>query len=102
MLIAGRFSSSLLLAISIDNLCDDKTFFGGSMSQIEKLLEQIKENEEKLREAEGDTVVLIVEQARLMRSLRKKARRNWQKELKKINFSPRVASRYLTIAENWS
>lgn len=69
---------------------------------VDRLLAQIQEREKKIREIEGQAVVLILEQARDLTRLRSKARKNWAKYLKNISFDPRVASRYLMIAKHWS
>jgi len=68
---------------------------------IQQLLAKIQETEQKIHKVEGQALELIIEQSRHLAKLRKKTRKNWLRDLKSINFSPRVASRYLTIAKHW-
>ena len=50
---------------------------------------------------EGDVVASHIRLGHHLAELRALAERNWGKQLKAIGISPRVASRYLKIAEHW-
>jgi hypothetical protein len=69
---------------------------------IEKILEKIQENQRKVAGNETEALQLVLEQARLFRQLRAKARRTWLQKLEELGFNPRVVSRLLKIADQWS
>ena len=68
---------------------------------IRTLVGKIRKEQQKIDRYEGDIVVAHVRIALHLAKLRILASRSWGTQLTAIGISPRVASRYLKIAENW-
>jgi hypothetical protein len=70
-------------------------------ASIKKLVNEILKVQQKIDRHEGDVVAAQIRLARRLAELRVLAKKNWGTQLKTIGISPRVASRYLKIAEHW-
>lgn len=68
---------------------------------VKEMIDQIRQGERSLRKNESASVPIVVEQARRIRQLRTKTRRNWESTLKKAGIHERVGRRYLKIGEKW-
>ena len=71
------------------------------LSGIRKLLNEILKEQQKINRHEGDVVASHIRLGHHLADLRALAKRTWAKQLKAIGISPRMASRYLKIADNW-
>jgi len=71
-------------------------------TNIDTLVEGIKVLNSKMDKAEGKAVLHTIELASMYVELRQNVKnRQWERTLKEVGISPRVASRYLTIGESW-
>ena len=69
------------------------------LASIKKLVNEIFKEQQKIDRCEGDIVAAHIRLARHLAELRIMAKKNWGTQLKTIELSPRVASRYLKIAQ---
>ncbi len=69
---------------------------------VNQLLDAIRAEQRSIDRHEGDVIVCQIRLAARMAELRQSAKRTWGKQLKTLGMSPRVGSRYLKIAQNWS
>jgi hypothetical protein len=70
-------------------------------ASITKLLDKIVKEQQKIDRHEGDIVASHIRLGHHLAELRALAKKTWAKQLKSIVISPRVASRYLKIAQHW-
>jgi hypothetical protein len=68
---------------------------------IKSLLDKIVREQEKIDRRERDVVASHIHIGHYLAELRSLAKRPWARQVKAIGISPRVASRYLKVAENW-
>jgi len=68
---------------------------------IKKLVTEIAKEQQKLDRYEGDAIACQIRIAARLAKLREQAKRTWGKQLNDLGISPRVASRYLKIAQHW-
>ena len=71
------------------------------LAGIKKLVNEILKEQQKIDRYEGDVVASHIRIGSHLTQLRLLAKNNWAKQLKTIGISPRVASRYLKIAQHW-
>lgn len=69
---------------------------------IRKLVQAIVKEQQKIDRHEGDVVACHIRIGARLAALRSLAKKTWGKQLKTLEISPRVASRYLKIARNWT
>jgi hypothetical protein len=70
-------------------------------TSINTLVNEIVKEQQKIVRLEGDVVASHIRIGNRLAELRPLAKKTWGRQLKAIGISPRVASRYLKIAENW-
>jgi molecular chaperone GrpE (heat shock protein) len=68
---------------------------------IKKLVNEIRKEQQKIDRYEGDVVASHIRLGNHLADLRALAKKTWAKQLKAIGMNPRVASRYLKIAQGW-
>ena len=71
------------------------------LANITRLLDEIRREQQKIDRYEGNIVASHIRLGHHLAELRALAKRTWAKQLKTIGISPRVASRYLKIAQHW-
>jgi len=70
-------------------------------ASINMLVDEIVKEQRKIDRLEGDVVASHIRIGHRLAELRPLAKKTWGKQLKAVGISPRVASRYLKIAEHW-
>ena len=68
---------------------------------INKVLDKILKEKQKIDRREGDIVTSLIRIGHHLAELRAVAKRTWAERLKALGINPRVASRYLKLAEHW-
>ena len=68
---------------------------------ITKVLEKILKEKQKIDRREGDIVLSHIRIAHYLAELRAAVKRTWGQRLKALGINPRVAARYLKIADHW-
>jgi hypothetical protein len=70
-------------------------------SRLKTLVSEITKEQQKIDRHEGNVVACQLRIANCLAQLRVEAKKTWAKQLKAMGMSPRVASRFLTIARHW-
>jgi len=68
---------------------------------LQKLVGEIQKEQRKIDRFEGDIVASRIRLGNHLAQLRRLANGDWAKQLSVLEMSPRVASRYLKIAQHW-
>ena len=68
---------------------------------INKVLDKILKEKQKIDRREGDIVASLIRIGHHLTELRAAAKRTWAERLKTLGINPRVAGRYLKLAEHW-
>jgi hypothetical protein len=72
-----------------------------NLTSITKLHEKIRMEQCKIDHSEGGIVASHIRLGHHLAALRTLAKKTWGSQLKAIGINPRVASRYLKIAQHW-
>ena len=68
---------------------------------INKVLDKILKEKQKIDRREGDIVTSLIRIGHHLAELRAATKRTWAERLKSLGINPRVAARYLKLAEYW-
>jgi len=99
-LLVERFQADLRSRADAGEI-DPRTVRRYESASITKLLDKILKEQQKIDRHEGDVVASHIRLGHHLADLRALAKRTWAKQLKAIGLSPRVARRYLKIAQHW-
>jgi hypothetical protein len=68
---------------------------------VVSLIETIRAKSESIASGEGNLVQLVIDLAKDFVALKQQCKRRWLRELSKLGYHPRVASRYLAVGNSW-